>query len=289
MKKKDLAVIGYACGIGGENTDCEFGPASLKNSQYLKHLGIHLNWLRLIAPKERARKLAALPVITNLAEEVAGEIFNLVRNGQRFLVIGGDHTAAIGTWKGAAKAIKHDGKLGLLWIDAHLDSHTPKTSWTKNVHGMPVAVLLGYPEKSDDHLHVSEASILPANICLVGIRSFEPEERAFLENLNVKIVDMEEIDRKGIRTALTEAIAYIKKDTVGYGVSLDLDAIDPFDAPAVGCPVVGGITGNELVEALHLVKNDAKFLGAEIVEFNPLLDQSQRTEQLIAQLISAMF
>lgn len=286
MKKNELPTLGYACGLGAGNIDCRLGPLAIKDSEFSNDLKLQLHWLDWIENATVKRKLAALPIIAELGRRLAAQTHTLTRQKQRFLVVGGDHTSAIGTWGGVAQALAPQSKLGLMWIDAHLDSHTPESSLSGNAHGMPVAALLG---KVEALLNSPYPAIYPENLCFLAARSFEAAEKELLERLNVRIYYMEEIQQRGLKTVFQEGLALIKKNTAFYGLSIDLDAIDPKDAPGVGTPEANGIPAQELIEIVKTVNADQKFIGAEIVEFNPILDSDKKTEKVTYQLISSLF
>jgi arginase len=193
--------------------------------------------------------------------------------GEFPLVIGGDHSCAIGTWSGVAAAHRPD-EIGLLWIDAHLDSHTPQTSHTGLIYGMPLAALLGHGEREFTECLVPGAKVLPEHVCVLGARSYEPEERALLDRIGVRVIGMEEIGRCGVAAALAQALAVVGSAPGGYGVSLDLDVLDPRDAPGVGTPAPGGLRAAELVPALAAIGRDGRLRALEIAEYNPRRDRN---------------
>ena len=170
-----------------------------------------------------------------------------------------------------------------------MDSHTPDTTESGNIHGMPLAVLLGYGATELTSIMAATPKLQPEHISLIGVRSFEQGEAALIERLGVKVYFMEEVRRRGINVVLAEAIERANKNTEGYGISLDLDGIDPIDAPGTGAPEPNGIASQELVLALQGVAKDKRFLGIEIVEFNPYNDIQNRTQQLINDLLMAVF
>lgn len=206
----------------------------------------------------------------------------------RFTVVGGDHTSAIGTFSGVAHALREQGDLGLIWIDAHMDSHTPATSESGNIHGMPVAALLGHGFKELTHILDANPKIKPAHLSLIGVRSFEHGEANFLRDLNVRIYYMEEVQERGLMTVIKEAQERAKQGTAGYGVSLDLDAIDPEDAPGVDVPEPNGLAGADVLAAMTYLAQDPELLATEIVEFDPQQDREQKTEILIAKLLGCL-
>ncbi len=162
-----------------------------------------------------------------------------MRHARLPCVIGGDHSCAGGTWTGVARMLQ--GELGLVWIDAHMDSHTPATSHTGRLHGMPLAWLLG---QGDDALYGLSAGVVdPEHVALIGVRSYEPEEKERLDRLGVRVFHIEEVHRRGLDTVAAEALAIAARGTSGFGVSIDLDAVTPEEAPGVGTPVADGIAG----------------------------------------------
>lgn len=283
-KHKQIELIGYACGIGAGIHETSQGPNALKTSAFLKDLQDSLHWQATLTPKSGLEGLEALDNIAELTTELAQITATLVAEQKFFLTIGGDHTSAIGTWSGVAAATT-PLSLGLLWIDAHMDSHTDKTTPSGNIHGMPLAALLGQGNKALTHILMTTPKLLPANVCIVGARSFEPEEQKLLESLKVRIFYMDEVNERGLDAVLKEAHHIISDNTAFYGISLDLDAIDPDEAPGVGTPEKNGIHKTALLEGLDQFVNDVKMIGAEIVEFNPTRDIDQRTEKLIVELL----
>jgi arginase len=181
------------------------------------------------------------------------------------------------------------GALGLVWIDAHMDMHVPETSHSGFIHGMPLAALLGRGAAELTGLAGDTPAIDPRHVCLVGIRSFEPEEMALAERLGVRVIQMDEVRRRGVRVSLAEAHAIASAGTAGYGVSLDLDGLDPRDAPAVATPEPGGIRASDLQARWSELTADARCLGAEIVEYNPYHDGARVTERTIQRLLARAF
>jgi arginase len=285
-----LHLLGYASGIAGAaNAGSGEGPIILQNSPYLSALhqqGLTLTWDKMITPNTSYPSILA--EVSRMCQQLAESITALTTQKESFLVFGGDHTSAIGTWSGAAHAMRHQGQLGLIWIDAHMDSHTPETTESGNLHGMPLACLLGYGEpcliQLGDHL----PKLQPENVCLIGIRSYEEREEALLQKLNVKVFYMEEIKERGLTAVLADARERVAKNTVGYGISIDIDSMDPHDAPGTGVIEPDGIAAEDLCAALTTLANDSRRVGIEIVEFDPLRDSHYKTEKIIAQLVSAL-
>ena len=183
---------------------------------------------------------------------------------------------------------RKQGELGLIWIDAHMDSHTPDSSLTKNPHGMPLSYLLGVWEHEQMRFPYVKSILKPQHICLVGIRSYETAEYDYLKNLGVKIYFMEEVQARGIQEVMTEASNIIQSRVKRVGVSIDLDGMDPLCCPGVGCPEPNGICLADLINFFQHVESK-NWCGLEIAEFNPLLDKNDLTASAIAALIKAVY
>lgn len=280
-----LPVISYACGIGANNTLCAQGPIQMKISPYL--LDHNFSWSYMLTPKDDKTKLEALQTIQSISEELAEITSYLAKNREFFVTLGGDHTSAIGTWSGVANSIAPQ-MLGLLWIDAHLDSHTVETTPSGNIHGMPLAALLGQGDSSLTKIGSDHPKLIAENVCILGVRSYEDEERELLERLRVKVYYMEEIQKRGFVEVFMEAIGHITKRSHYYGISLDLDALCPSQAPGVGTPVPGGIDSAAMAAAINAILNDSRFIAMEIAEFNPSLDIAHKTEKIIADLLNKL-
>jgi arginase len=285
MNQHSLSLLGYASGIAAGDSGCGDGPPLLQKSALCNELanaGIAASWLDMLYPIANADKLLAVAEIcTRLAQHTR----HIAEQKKLFAVFGGDHSSAIGTWSGVYAAHKQQGAIGLLWIDAHMDSHTPGTSPSGNIHGMPVAHLLGHGAPELAGILDKAPKLQPEHVCLIGIRSFEAGEAELIKRLGVRTYYMDEVNRRGIKTVMQEALQIVQQGTVGYGVSIDLDGLDPNDAPAVGTPEPHGIIAKELYPALAMLAGDAKLLGIEIAEFNPHHDRNKQTEKVIQQLL----
>lgn len=286
---KHIQLIGYASGNGAGNKGCSMGPVNLQDSEYLESSSLTYEWAPMLYNRMEGKKLEAMPGIIELSQRLAHITENLTTRNTSFAVIGGDHTSAIGTWSGASSALEDKGALGLIWIDAHMDSHTPATTPSQNIHGMPLAVLLGEGEHDLTHLLNKAPKLSPSDICLVGVRSFEPEEEALLERLNVRIFYMDEVKERGLDVVMQDALELVSKNTAGFGISLDLDGIDPLEAPGVGSPVNDGLKASELLRTFKGLANNKHFIGIDITEFNPHLDQDNKTEKIIVSVLQNIF
>ena len=290
MKNVNIRLIGAASGLAAQDQGTEKGPRCLQKSAYVQQI-IKEN------PQMLWHKMIDLSTETGLSDEerisqwcldIAQSVNGVVRDEEQFVVLGGDHSSAIGTWSGAAHALSNRGDIGLLWIDAHLDAHTMETSPSGAIHGMPVASLLGYGLPSLTQLMHAQAKLKPENLCIVGARSFEPGEYELLQRLGVKIYFIEEVLQRGMELVLQEALAIVSRAAAGFGISLDLDAIDPQDAPGIGSPESGGFSALALCEALQQVYPLENFIGLEITEFNPQHDKQGKTEQVVCQVMQSI-
>ena len=199
------------------------------------------------------------------------------------VVLGGDHSCAIATWSAIAEFYGSANEYGLIWIDAHLDSHTITTSHSGAYHGMPISFLLG---TNSYFFNLSEIhKFNPENIVIIGARSYEDEEIEYLKSKNVKIYFIDEVKKRGIKDVFTEALKKVKCNTKNFGVSFDLDSIDPIDAPGVGSPVSNGIRWNEIKNNLSILFSDNSFNALEIVELNHFLDVDNRTAQILLDIL----
>jgi arginase len=282
--KRQVELIGAAWGLGGADPGCAEAPAVLVPlmSQKLEACGIPARPGPMFCPPAGERRKAF--AVSKLCRDLAGAVAAARRHGRLPCVIGGDHSCAGGTWTGVARTLTSD--LGLVWIDAHMDSHTPATSHTGRLHGMPLAWLLGL---DDDPLYGLGAGVLkPQHVCLLGVRSYEPEEDERLRALGVRVVFMEEIRSRGIEAVLDEALDIATAGTSGFGVSIDLDVIEPEEAPHVGTPASGGVPSAELARALEDVAGRPGLAGVELVEYSPRLDHEGRTARVAVALLGAV-
>lgn len=294
QRLRGVQVIGVASGLGAPDTRCAAGPQHLLNRGLVEHLnarGVNLSWRVLLHPRHQ-RGGTRYRAIGDVCRRIAREVGAVLDEGRFAVVLGGDHTCAIGTWSGVAQRLARHGALGLLWIDAHMDSHTPATTYSGMPHGMPLAALLGHGGNRRLAAHVAsigtDAQISPQHTSLVGIRSYQREEANLLSRLDVNVFAMANIHARGIGPVLDDALRIARQASAGYGLSIDLDAIDPHDAPGVGIPESGGIEARSLIAALARCVGDPRLVGLEIVEYNPYRDQHERTALLVEDIMAAV-
>jgi len=231
-----------------------------------------------------------LKEIVRTSKILSGKIEKVMRNGHFPLVLGGDHSVAIGSITGVAAYCRHKRKkLGILWIDAHGDINTPATSPSGNIHGMPLAAVLGLGPRELTHLDGHLTNVRPRNVALVGIRSLEEGERTHLKRLGVNVFTMSDIDRQGIHRVMKKALANVTDGTDFVHVSLDLDAVDPTVAPGVGTPVKGGLDYREAHLIMEIIAGANVMTSLEVVEVNPILDQKNISAEFAAELVQSAF
>ncbi len=290
MPSKAKELIGASFGWGAGLKETEMGP------QVLKQLG-SLNtkpwrtFLKANIPYSADKMLSYEERLTQV-EDFACRLAEQVVACEPMhvpIVLGGDHSIAIGTWSGMVSAKNAQGNFGLIWIDAHMDSHTPQTTPSYNIHGMPLAVLLGHGDSRLVNVGLPGAKLNPAHVVLIGVRSFEPGEEKLLKSLNVTIYYIDDVNKRGFKTVFEEAVKKVSDKTNGFGVSLDIDAFDPTIAPGTGAPEPNGILDvDAVVDGLISIKDNEKFTALEIVEFDPTRDQNSKTSQLVVKLVSAI-
>jgi arginase len=273
----------------------DIGPAALRVArlnQRIARLGysVHdLGDMRLERPQsvpEADDKLKYVREISKACEEVAVEVEGILNSEQFPLIIGGDHSIAIGSFAGVASYYKKKNEtLGLIWFDAHADINTPETSPTGNIHGMPLATLLGYgaPELTNV---VGFAPKLDPKLCVhVGARDIDAGERELIRKLGIRFFTMREIDERGMKECMDDAIKIASRGSGGYGVTFDVDVLDPGDAPGSGTLVRGGLTYREAHLAMEKIAEAGGMRSLEIVEINTALDVNNKTAELGVELI----
>ena len=287
-RRRALELIRVPSALGAPGRGNEAGPDALLAAGLAAMLANDGTAVRLGAvvpppdPAGKPRTQQRWDALAALCGHLAAESAASLRAHRVPLVLGGDHSIAVGTWRGVAAGLK--APLGLLWIDAHLDAHTPEDSPSGNPHGMPVAMLLG---EGDPRL--AQPTIAPRHLCLLGARSWETAERERLARLCVRVIDHAEMWRRGAAAALAEAVSVVTAGTAGFGVSFDLDAFDPMEAPAVSSPAPGGLPAETWLTALRGLGRHRQCRGVELVECEPHRDRDGRSVTLACRLAQALF
>ncbi len=238
----------------------------------------------------RGRNTSYLSAIIDVCHELAAETESAVNDGFVPLSLGGDHSLAAGSVAGVASAFHDRGeRIGLIWLDAHADLHTPDSSETGNIHGMPLAHLLGHGDPALSSISRAKPAVLARNTALVGIRDLDPSEKKHVEEFGIAAFTMREIDERGLKAVMTDALTIALDGTAGVHVSCDLDWLDPYEAPGVGTPVPGGATFREGHLAMELISDTGKLVGIDLVENNPTLDLRNTTAELSVDLVRSLF
>ena len=237
---------------------------------------------------EDSHGLDFLPAIVDVCRVLADETAAAASGGKIPLVLGGDHSLAAGSVAGVARSRRARGeRIGLLWIDAHADLNTPASSLSGNVHGMPVAHLLGHGDASLAALAGDAPAVEGKHVALLGVRDLDAPERAHVRAWGVQLYSMREIDQRGLAACIGEAIGHVTNGTSGFCCSFDADAVDPSAAPGVGTPVRGGLTFREAHLALETVADSGRLLALDFVEVNPILDVKNETAELVVGLAAS--
>ncbi len=290
---RKVTVIGATLDLGAGRRGVDMGPSAIRyaglDQQLTEKLGVRVSDVgNVISPvaettamgDERARYLDQ---ILDLCDRLAALVADAARRGALPLVLGGDHSVALGTLVGMAQA---RGPGGVVWVDAHGDLNTPETSPTGNVHGMVLAAALGRAGDSFRRDGWPLPAVEPGKLALVGVRSLDDGERELLRRLDAKVFTMSEVDRIGIEPCMREALAHASGAAFLH-LSLDMDVVDPDYAPGVGTPVRGGFSYREAHLALETVAETANIDSMDVVEVNPILDRENATGQLAVELVAS--
>jgi arginase len=237
------------------------------------------------AGDQRAKYVAA---IAASCEDLCKQVRESLGRGRFPLVLGGDHSLAAGTIAAQAAHRRETGQqIGLIWFDAHADMNTPESSPSGNVHGMPLAMALGYGPEAMVRLAGFAPKVEARNCVLIGARSLDPWERELVQRSGIAVFTMKEIDRLGMGTVADRAIAAAGDGTAGIHLSFDLDGLDPLIAPGTGTPEPGGVSYREAHLLLELLADTGRLIGLECVELNPILDHRNATAELAVELIAS--
>lgn len=291
---RPVELVGAAIGEGAPDGRTRAGPASLKRwglGARLQARGPAVRWGPIVESDRSLLPQGRMAVVAEFSRRLARAVGAAVDGGRLPVVVGGDHSCAVGTWSGVAASLRHGGearRLGLVWIDAHLDAHTPETSESRMPHGMPLAALLGHGPAALTQVADAWPKLRPQDLVLVGPRSWESGEAALLERLGVRVMFADEVARRGFADCMREAVDRVGADTAGWGVSFDLDGLDPLDAPGTGVRVPGGLRVGEVSAALHGLACDPRCVALELVEYNPRLDLGRVTARSTERVLGAI-
>lgn len=291
-----VRLIGVPMDLGASRRGVDMGPSAVRYTdlrESLEKLGHTVEDagnvavpFREDAAKGAQRGARYLGAITAVCTEVAAQVRSALEAGCIPVVLGGDHALAAGSIAGASAHLAAKGeRLGVVWVDAHGDLNTPASSRSGNVHGMPLAALLGHGDKAMVSIGGPHPALRASDLALVGLRDLDDDERNHIRKRSLAAFTMRAIDERGVRAVMEEAIAVATRDAAGLWVSFDMDVIDPDEAPGVGTPVAGGITYREAHLAMEMLADSGKLVGLDVVEVNPVLDERNRTAEIARELI----
>jgi arginase len=292
-------VIGVPLDLGQSRRGVDMGPSAVRVAGLearLEALGFVVEDAGNIAvalpeqKKEGHPRAKYLKEITATCTKHAELVLKTLEAGKTPVVLGGDHSVAVGTVSGIAEFLRRQNqKLGLIWIDAHTDINTPESSPSGNVHGMPLAAIMGLGPPELANIFGFRPKIAPENCVLVGVRDIDAAEKENVRRAGIEVYTMRDIDERGMRAVMEEALRAAGRGTAGYHVSLDMDWVDPEDAPGVGTPVRGGATYREAHLAMEIIADHGRLTSFEIVEVNPVIDEHNQTADLAVELTLSVF
>ncbi|MEK7330129.1 MAG: arginase, partial [Candidatus Eisenbacteria bacterium] len=287
IERRFIEIIGVPVDLGAGRRGVDMGPSAIRVAglearlEQLGHQVEDFGDLDVMIPETQQvgeGKLRYKEPILAMCDALRQQVEQALGRGRLPLVLGGDHSIAIGSVAGSAGHYARTGRsLGLIWFDAHGDANTPETTPSGNIHGMSLAIALGLGDPDLVKLGGRAPKIQPRNTALIGIRDVDPGERDTLKRIGVTVYTMRDIDERGMRDVVDEAIGIASDGTAGIHLSLDLDVVDPEDAPGTGTPVWGGITYREAHLAMEMLSDRAEIVAIDLVEVNPVLDTQNMT------------
>ncbi len=297
---RHIRVLGVPLDLGASRRGVDMGPSAVRVAglearlEALGHQVTDGGNIRVEIAETQAAGSENARYLKQIAEtctRTAEAVVKTLEDGMTPLLLGGDHSLAAGSVSGVAHFYRRQSQqIGVVWIDAHSDINTPESTPSGNVHGMPLAALLGLGPEPLANIFGYAPKIAPENTVLVGLRDIDAGERENLRRAGVtEVYTMRDIDERGMRAVMEEALRAAGRGTVGYHVSLDMDWIDPEDAPGVGTPVRGGATYREAHLAMEIIADHGRLLSFEIVEVNPVIDEHNRTADLAVELACSAF
>jgi|SRR6185437_5458346 len=295
MRPSALTIIGAPLDLGQGRRGVDMGPSAVRVANLnarLASLGYDVEDIGNIAVEqaeawpEGDAKAKYLPQIAAACDLLSLQVAAALSRNRLPLVLGGDHSVAVGSISGASRFFHEKGLgIGVIWLDAHADMNTPETSPSGNVHGMPLACIAGMGPRELVDLGGFSPKAFAKNIVIVGLRDVDQMERPHVAESGVRAFTMRDIDERGMRSVMAEAIQLASDGTAGFHLSLDMDFVDPKDAPGVGTPVRGGVTYREAHLAMEMICDSGRTVSMEVVEVNPVIDEVNRTADLAVELI----
>ncbi len=294
-----IKVLGVPLDLGAGHRGVDMGPSAIRVAgllEGLRGLGYTVEDLgNIFVPPPQSRdpgdpKARFLKEIRQACSEIAGTLDAHLDDDVRPVILGGDHSLAMGSVAGTSAWWKRKGHdIGLIWVDAHADMNTPDSSPTGNIHGMPLAHLLGMGREELTNIGGVGAKVVAENVVLIGIRSVDVEEREIVRQSGVTVFTMRDIDEIGIRRVMERAIQIVTHRTAGFHLSYDVDGVDALEAPGVGTPVRGGLTYREAHLIAEMAHDSGRLLAMDVTEVNPVEDTRNQTGRLAAELVFSAF
>ncbi|WP_158735110.1 arginase [Alteribacillus sp. YIM 98480] len=292
---RNVTMIGVPMDLGQNRRGVDMGPSAIRYAGVLERirtLGYNIEDKGDIQVKketlgnENIHNLSNLEPVTETNKSLASTVSSINKEGRFPLILGGDHSIAIGTIAGMSGYFDN---LGAIWYDAHGDLNTADTSPSGNIHGMPLAVSLGLGHPTLTKINGDFPKIKPENVIIIGARELDKGEKDYIRQSGLNVYTMHEIDRLGMSEVMHQSINYLKHRCDGVHLSLDLDSLDPHDAPGVGTPVLGGLTYRESHLAMEMLAEAKMITSAEFVEVNPILDEKNKTAEAAVALMGSLF
>ena len=297
MKPSHIAVIGAPLDLGAGRRGVDMGPSAIRMANLnrrvasLGYVVEDLGNVEVAQPETAAEGSSHskyLPEIATTCKHLAAAVGQALGRGSLPLTLGGDHSVAVGSASGVSRFFRRKNrKVGIIWLDAHADMNTPETSPSGNVHGMPLACVVGTGPRELTHLFGYAPKVAPRNAVIVGLRDVDQMEKPHVRDSGVRAFTMRDIDERGLRAVMEEAIQRASDGTAGFHLSLDMDFVDPRDAPGVGTPVRGGVTYREAHLAMEMICDSGQMVSMEVVEVNPVIDEVNRTADLAVELVTS--
>jgi len=295
MRPSHIAIIGAPLDLGQGRRGVDMGPSAVRVANLdariaglgydVEDLGnVEVAQAETAAEGDSNAKYVAEIAVS--CQHLAAAVGQALSRGRFPLALGGDHSVAVGTMSGVSQHFREQGrKVGIVWLDAHADMNTPDSSPSGNVHGMPLACIVGMGPPELTHLPGYAPIVDPRNAVIVGLRDVDQIEKLHVRESGVRAFTMRDIDERGLRAVMEEAIRLACDGTAGFHLSLDMDFVDPKDAPGVGTPVRGGVTYREAHLAMEMICDSGQMVSMEVVEVNPVIDEVNRTADLAVELV----
>lgn len=296
-RSTNVHIIGFPIDLGADRRGVDMGPSALRIADIdlrLERLGYtvvdegDIPMRNIEEQEEEHSTLKYLSGVAEMSHVLCNRVKGVLDAGHFPLIMGGDHSMSVGSLAGVGQHCREQGKtLGVIWVDAHADMNTAETTPSGNIHGMPLAVAMGYGHPALTSIGGTEPKVAPQHVALVGVRSIDPGERELIHELGVAAYTMFDIDRLGMYTIASRVLEDMSRQVDHLHISFDVDAVDPSIAPGVGTPVPGGLSYREIHLFMEMVSQIASFASMDVTEVNPILDVRNQTAELVADVVAS--